>query len=99
MKTAIHPKYYSAAQVVCSCGNMFTVGSTKQSIHVELCNKCHPFFTGKQKFIDTASRIDKFQKKQELAKLQKVEKKKKEETKQEEGPRTLKEMLQALKKG
>lgn len=60
MKTAIHPKYYSDARVVCACGSTFTVGSTVQEIHIELCSQCHPFYTGKQNFVDTSGRIEKF---------------------------------------
>ncbi|MCL4419893.1 50S ribosomal protein L31 [Patescibacteria group bacterium] len=95
MKANIHPKYNEKAQVVCSCGNMFTVGSTKDTIHVELCDKCHPFYTGQQRFVDTASRIDKFRRKVEQAR---PKQEKKKEEKQDQGPRTLREMLQALKK-
>lgn len=95
MKTAGHPHYNPTAQVVCSCGNMFTVGSTKDVIHVELCNKCHPFYTGQQKFVDTASRIEKFQAKMAAAQPQK--KKKHEEKKEENRPLTLKEMLQSIR--
>ena len=61
MKTDIHPTYYKEAAVKCACGNTFTVGSTLEQIEVELCNKCHPFYTGKQKFVDTARRVEKFQ--------------------------------------
>lgn len=60
MKAAIHPTYHANASIVCSCGNSVSVGSTQESINVELCNKCHPFYTGKQNLIDTAGRIDKF---------------------------------------
>lgn len=63
MKEKIHPKYFTDAKVVCSCGNTFTTGSTRQSLRVELCNKCHPFFTGEQKIIDTAGRVERFNKK------------------------------------
>lgn len=95
----IHPQYFDDAQVVCSCGNKFTVGSTKQTIHVELCDNCHPFYTGKARFIDTASRIERFQAKQKIASEASYTKKKKEEEKQEEqGPQTLRDMLQALKR-
>lgn len=61
MKTGIHPTYYKEAKVTCACGNTFTVGSTLEQIEVELCNQCHPFYTGKQKFVDTARRVEKFQ--------------------------------------
>jgi large subunit ribosomal protein L31 len=63
MKEKIHPKYYPDAKVTCSCGNSFTTGSTRQTLRVELCNKCHPFFTGEQKIIDTAGRVERFNKK------------------------------------
>jgi large subunit ribosomal protein L31 len=65
-------------------------------MHVELCNNCHPFYTGQQKFVDTASRIQKFQQKQAFKKI--IVKKETEEKKEEKEPKTLKEMLQALKK-
>ncbi|MCX6006014.1 MAG: 50S ribosomal protein L31 [Chloroflexi bacterium] len=63
MKDKIHPKYFPDANVTCSCGNTFTTGSTRQTLKVELCNKCHPFFTGEQKIIDTAGRVERFNKK------------------------------------
>ncbi|MHB8062763.1 MAG: 50S ribosomal protein L31, partial [Ruminiclostridium sp.] len=62
MKEAIHPDY-SEAVVKCACGETFTTGSTKKSLHVEICSKCHPFFTGRQKLVDTGGRVDKFKKK------------------------------------
>jgi large subunit ribosomal protein L31 len=61
MKQKIHPKYNDDCQVTCACGNKFTTGSTLPEIRVELCNQCHPFYTGKQKFVDTARRVEKFQ--------------------------------------
>ncbi len=61
MKKGIHPKYYEKAQVVCACGNKFEVGSTKEGLSVELCSACHPFYTGKQKLVDTSRRVEKFQ--------------------------------------
>ncbi|OGH92312.1 MAG: 50S ribosomal protein L31 [Candidatus Magasanikbacteria bacterium RIFOXYD2_FULL_39_9] len=63
MKKEIHPEYHNDAEVACACGNKFTTGSVLKSIRVELCNKCHPFYTGKQKFVDTARRVEKFQEK------------------------------------
>jgi len=63
MKKDTHPKYNQGAKVTCACGNVFTIGSTKDEIRVELCNLCHPFYTGKQKFVDTARRVEKFQEK------------------------------------
>jgi len=60
MKPDIHPAY-SQIKVTCSCGNIFTTGSTAgKDLHIEVCSKCHPFFTGKQKLVDTAGRVDKF---------------------------------------
>lgn len=60
MKTDIHPKYFPKAKVKCACGAEFFVGSTKENISVEICYQCHPFFTGKEKLIDTAGRVEKF---------------------------------------
>jgi len=64
MKNGIHPEY-AATTITCACGNIFEAGSTKSDIRVEICSKCHPFFTGKQKLIDTAGRIERFRKKYE----------------------------------
>ena len=66
MKLEIHPDYKKAV-VTCACGETFETGSVKQSLHVEVCSKCHPFFTGKQKFIDAGGRVDKFRKKYGLS--------------------------------
>jgi large subunit ribosomal protein L31 len=60
MKKDIHPNYYTAAKVRCACGNKFTVGATKPEIHVEICSNCHPFYTGEEKLIDTAGRVERF---------------------------------------
>ncbi len=65
MKKDIHPKYYLNAKVNCACGNSFKTGSTVENIHVEICSKCHPFYTGKSNIIDTAGRVDRFKKRQE----------------------------------
>ena len=69
MKKDIHPKYTPDAVVTCACGNNFKIGSTEQKIRIELCNECHPFYTGKQNFVDTARRVEKFK-----AKIEKVKK-------------------------
>jgi large subunit ribosomal protein L31 len=66
MKEKIHPKYYSDAKVTCSCGNSFTTGSTKKELKVELCSKCHPFFSGEQRIIDTAGRVERFKKRYKM---------------------------------
>ncbi len=68
MKKDIHPKYNKNCQVKCACGNAFVTGSTKDEIYVEICSACHPFFTGKQKLVDTARRVEKFQAKTAKAK-------------------------------
>ncbi len=63
MKKEIHPEYYRA-KARCACGNEFEVGSTKENIKVEICSKCHPFYTGnKNRLVDTTGRVDKFKKK------------------------------------
>lgn len=67
MKKDIHPPYNLNVKVTCSCGNTFETGSTIDSIHVEVCSACHPFYTGTAKFIDTAGRVDKFRAKLEKA--------------------------------
>jgi len=63
MKKDVHPKYFNDAKVHCACGNVFEIGSTKESINTEICYQCHPFYTGKEKVVDTAGRIEKFKKK------------------------------------
>lgn len=99
MKQAIHPQYFDKAQVICVCGNRFTTGSTQAEIHVELCDKCHPFYTGEQRFVDSASRIEKFNKKKEVAAKHKQVKVSKQEAnkKKDDAPKTLREMLMGAK--
>lgn len=100
MKQDIHPQYYSNTSVNCSsCGNTFTTGSTKQSITVEVCHKCHPFFTGEHRFLDIKGRVDTFQKKQEIAKKIKAttpSKKQKKAEKEERKPKSLRELLSEI---
>lgn len=67
MKDKIHPKYFDQAKVSCACGNTFPTGSTKQLIKVEVCSKCHPFFTGKQHVLDIAGRVERFKKRYKLS--------------------------------
>ncbi len=62
MRKGIHPKYYTEAQVVCSCGNTWTTGSTQKLIRTDVCSNCHPFFTGEQRIVDTAGQVDRFMK-------------------------------------
>jgi large subunit ribosomal protein L31 len=96
MKKDIHPTYYTDAQVVCACGNIFATGSTKKTITVEVCSKCHPFYTGEHRFLDTKGRVDTFQKKQQLAKQYKATlatKVKKKVNKEEKKTKSLRELL------
>ena len=66
MKDKIHPKYYEDAEVICSCGNTFTTGSTRKQLKVELCSKCHPFFSGERRVIDTAGRVERFKRRYKI---------------------------------
>jgi large subunit ribosomal protein L31 len=96
MKSQIHPTYYSNATVTCACGNSFVTGSTKQSITVEVCYKCHPLYTGEEKLLDVKGRVDTFQKKQAYAQQYKAThatKKQKKEVKEEKKVKTLRELL------
>ena len=63
MKSEIHPTYYPEAQVICACGNTWTTGSTSETIRTDVCSKCHPFFTGEQRIVDTEGQVDRFYKK------------------------------------
>ena len=86
MKKDIHPQYFPKAKVSCACGHTFIVGSTMPEISVEICSACHPFYTGKQKLLDTARRVDKFTKRLELktaTRSKKVKKEKQKEIKNE----------------
>ncbi|OGE88730.1 MAG: 50S ribosomal protein L31 [Candidatus Doudnabacteria bacterium RIFCSPHIGHO2_01_FULL_50_11] len=62
MKADIHPTYYHDAKITCACGATYITGSTRKEIHVDTCSNCHPFYTGKQKLIDTAGTLEKFKK-------------------------------------
>jgi len=66
MKDKIHPQFYTDAQVTCACGNTFTVGSTKKTLKVELCSKCHPFFTMEHRMVDTLGRVERFKRRYKL---------------------------------
>ncbi|KUO72953.1 MAG: 50S ribosomal protein L31 [Clostridia bacterium BRH_c25] len=81
MKEGIHPKYGEAV-VKCACGEAFETGSVKKEIKVEICSKCHPFFTGKQKLVDTGGRVDRFKKRFNLDKAE-IKEEVKEENKEE----------------
>ncbi len=67
MKTDIHPEYFEKAKVSCSCGNSFTVGATQKEIQVEICSSCHPFYTGTEKIVDAAGRVERFKAKRAAA--------------------------------
>ena len=100
MKTKIHPQFYTDAAVHCtSCGNRFVTGSTKQSITVEVCYKCHPFYTGEHRFLDVRGRVDTFQKKQEIAKKYKAAvstRKHEKKQKEERDSKSLKDLLNEI---
>ncbi len=74
-KQDIHPKYYENAKAQCACGNTFTVGASKELIEVEICSQCHPFYTGKEKMLDTMGQVQKFRKR--LARKEEMKKRKK----------------------
>lgn len=99
MKAQIHPKWYPDAEVICACGHTFKVGSTLPKIEVEVCSKCHPFYTGQMKYVDTAGRVDAFQlrraraRKNVLSKAEKRRLKKEKKIQQElEKPESLEEI-------
>lgn len=102
MKASIHPTWYEDAKVRCACGNTFTVGASKPEIKIDICSKCHPFFTGEMKFVDTMGRVERFQQKQKAAAataavLADKKKKKKDREEQLRNPKSLREMLMGAK--
>lgn len=103
MKQGIHPQWFEDATVSCACGNTFTVGASKKDIRLDICSKCHPFFTGEMRFVDTMGRVEKFQQKIKAADSQKeavqAKKKKKEDEqiRRANAPKSLKEMLMGMK--
>ncbi len=74
MKADIHPKYFDNATITCACGATYTVGSTREKLHVEVCRACHPFYTGAEKIIDTAGRVERFKARTAAAKAHKEKK-------------------------
>ncbi len=74
MKTDIHPEYYTDAQVTCACGNTWTTGSTAKEIRVELCSKCHPFYTGEQRIVDTEGRVERLMRRFSLGSVEEAAK-------------------------
>lgn len=83
MKKDIHPEYHDNAKVRCACGANFETGSTEPEIEIEICSECHPFYTGTQKLIDTAGRLDRFKARMEKADQFKSQKPKKPRNKEE----------------
>lgn len=108
MKTDIHPPYYPKATITCACGAKYEAGSTSESIHVEICANCHPFYTGKQKLVDAARRVEKFQERSTKStglkaaasaqKVKRAERLKEKKMKEEEAVKKTKEALMAAKK-
>src|SRR5260221_5462481 len=97
MKANIHPQFFQATVACASCGTKFSLGSTQETIQVELCSHCHPFYTGEERFVDTASKIERFNKSRDLAAKIKATMVAKKEAKQraDNAPKTLAEMLAA----
>ena len=95
MKANLHPTYHQAT-VTCACGNSFSVGSTVADLRVDICSKCHPFFTGEQRFVDTLGRVDKFLARRQAA-VPRLKKGKKGQVDIKAKPLTLKEMLTVTK--
>ncbi len=100
MKSNIHPTWYNDSVVTCSCGNTFTTGSIEPTLKVDICSKCHPFFTGEMRFVDEQGRVEKFQQKMEKAAKFKAGKKAKAKDKAQksQAPKSLKEMLSQVNK-
>ncbi len=95
MKQDIHPTYYTDAVVKCACGNTFKTGSTMKELHIEICSNCHPFYTGKDKLVDTAGRVDRFKrlitKKEETSKVRLGKKAKKARSSEKKATKAKKE--------
>lgn len=104
MKANLHPTWHPEASVTCACGNTFTTGSSLPAIRVEICSKCHPLFSGQQKFVDTLGQVDRFIKKTESSKIKQEERKRiletrksKVENKKKDRP-SLKDLLMQARK-
>lgn len=99
MKKDIHPKYYEAAVVTCSCGAVFKTGSTQEKMEIEICSQCHPLYTGKQKALDSTGRVDRFKKLTEKTAAKKdADKKAKLKAKKEKAEKTEKTAKKKPKK-
>ncbi|MBM4401711.1 MAG: 50S ribosomal protein L31 [Candidatus Cloacimonetes bacterium] len=101
MKQNLHPNYHHDTKVTCACGNTFITGSILPEINVPICSKCHPFWTGAQKFIDTEGRVEKFMRLRKQAQVTAAKKPKKKKRVKEDGkeerPKTLREMLESTR--
>ena len=84
MKKKIHPKYNTEVEAKCACGNSFKVGSTRDAINVEICSECHPFYTGKEKLVDSTGRVDRFKQRMEKTQSMKAKPKKAKKDKKAE---------------
>ena len=98
MKSGIHPQWHHDAQVTCACGNTFITGSTLATLTIDICNKCHPFFTGELKFVDRQGRVDRFMQKMQVAQqkqaaAQQKAKKGKNADEPQEDPKSYQEIL------
>jgi large subunit ribosomal protein L31 len=97
MKKGLHPQYYPNAQVICSCGNTWTTGSTQPVIRTDVCSACHPFFTGEQRIVDTAGQVDRFMKRLDRYGSHQADAAKRQEDQQKkQAQRFLKQQLAAL---
>ena len=97
MKTDIHPTYYSDAKITCACGNVIHGGGTKKEMGVEICGACHPFYTGKEKIIDAAGRVEKFKMRVEKAKTATPKKKMKKTDRVATARKTIKTIVKKAK--
>lgn len=98
MKKDIHPTYYPEAKITCACGNVISAGSTREKLRTEICSACHPFYTGKQKLVDTAGRVDKFRAKMIKAKAIKESEKERKTKGKKDGEESVKTKKTASKK-
>ncbi len=96
MKANLHPTYHQTA-IKCGCGNTFTLGSVLPTLQVDICSKCHPFYTGEQRFVDTLGKVDKFMAKRQAAIASPVAKKSKNQKKDNSQHKSLKDMLSGVK--
>ena len=99
MKPNIHPQYFDDCKVTCACGNKFVTGATVPEIRVDVCQKCHPFFTGEMKFVDTLGKVERFEKSRKKAQEVKAQKQQvAKERVERKRPESLREMLDLAKK-